>query len=272
MSITNIEQTSLIAALLEKRGRETVAAEVRQQGKFAEKLDNALDSGGRSVTVDPAAARSLAESLSLQMLRTTLSLSGEQPAVQSANPLADRHAAVIRNMIDAYASNRGPEASPQPDSAATPAQPLPEPDRVAPAVSVKTSVRQERGSQWLDPIISKASSRYGVDAALIRAVIKTESNFNPNAVSHAGAQGLMQLMPGTARSLGVADSFDPEQNVMGGTRFLRDLLNRYDGDLDSALAAYNWGPGNVDKRSGRMPRETREYLVRVKQLYSTYSA
>jgi soluble lytic murein transglycosylase-like protein len=82
----------------------------------------------------------------------------------------------------------------------------------------------------------------------------------------------MQLMPGTARSLGVTDSFDPEQNIMGGTRFLRDLLNRYNGDLDSTLAAYNWGPGNVDKRPDRMPRETREYLVRVKQLYSSYIA
>jgi len=82
----------------------------------------------------------------------------------------------------------------------------------------------------------------------------------------------MQLMPATARSLGVNDSFDPEQNVMAGTRFLGDLLQRYNGDLDSALAAYNWGPGNVDKRPDRLPRETRDYLAKVKQLYSSYSA
>ena len=82
----------------------------------------------------------------------------------------------------------------------------------------------------------------------------------------------MQLMPATARGLGVSDSFNPEQNVMAGTRFLRDLLQRYDGNLDSALAAYNWGPGNVDRRPDQLPRETRDYLVRVKQSYATYSA
>jgi soluble lytic murein transglycosylase-like protein len=82
----------------------------------------------------------------------------------------------------------------------------------------------------------------------------------------------MQLMPGTARSLGVNDSFDPEQNVMAGTRFLRDLLDRYNGNVDSALAAYNWGPGNMDRRPEHMPRETQNYLVRVKQLYASYSA
>lgn len=82
----------------------------------------------------------------------------------------------------------------------------------------------------------------------------------------------MQLMPATARGLGVNNAFDPEQNVMGGTKFLKDLLNRYKGDLDAALAAYNWGPGNVDRRPERLPRETRDYLVRVKQLYASYSA
>lgn len=136
----------------------------------------------------------------------------------------------------------------------------------------RPSTALPQGSQWLDAIIAKASGRYGVDGGLIKAVIKAESGFNPNAVSHAGAQGLMQLMPGTARSLGVSDSFDPEQNVMAGTRFLRDLLKRYNGNLDSALAAYNWGPGNVDRKPDLLPRETRDYLVRVKQLYSSYTA
>jgi soluble lytic murein transglycosylase-like protein len=131
--------------------------------------------------------------------------------------------------------------------------------------------RSNTDSSWLDHIISKASNRYGVDAGLIKAVIKAESDFNPQAVSHAGASGLMQLMPSTARSLGVNDSFDPEQNVMGGTRFLKDMLQRYNGNVDSALAAYNWGPGNVDKRPDHLPRETRDYLVRVKQLYATYN-
>ena len=127
-------------------------------------------------------------------------------------------------------------------------------------------------ASWLDPVISKASRRYGVDAGLIKAVIKAESDFNPQAVSPAGARGLMQLMPATARSLGVSDSFDPEQNVMGGTCFLKDMLQRYGGNVDAALAAYNWGPGNVDRRPDHLPRETRDYLARVKQLYASYNS
>jgi len=123
----------------------------------------------------------------------------------------------------------------------------------------------------LDGIINQASRRHGVDVSLIKAVIKAESNFNPTAVSHAGAQGLMQLMPGTARDLGVTNSFDPEQNVMAGTRFLKDMLKRYHGNVDSALAAYNWGPGNVDKKgTSVLPQETRNYLARVKGYYSQF--
>jgi soluble lytic murein transglycosylase-like protein len=124
----------------------------------------------------------------------------------------------------------------------------------------------------IQDIIGAASERYGIDEALIKAVIKAESNFNPNAVSHAGAQGLMQLMPGTARGLGVADSFNAEQNVMAGTRFLKDMLKRYNGNLDSALAAYNWGPGNVDRKgTSVLPQETKAYLAKVKGYYSQYT-
>jgi soluble lytic murein transglycosylase-like protein len=123
-----------------------------------------------------------------------------------------------------------------------------------------------------ESIIEKASRRYGVDSGLIKAIIKAESDFNPRAVSPAGAQGLMQLMPATARGLGVRDAFDPEQNVMAGTRFLKDMLQRY-GNVDEALAAYNWGPGNVDRHgTERLPRETRAYLGRVKAYYDHYSA
>lgn len=130
-------------------------------------------------------------------------------------------------------------------------------------------VPSSAGDGSVDAIIEKASSRYGIDSGLIRAVIKAESNFNPNAVSSAGAQGLMQLMPATARGLGVSDSFDAEQNVMAGTRFLKDMLRRYNGNLDEALAAYNWGPGNVDRHgTDALPRETRQYLAKVKGYYT----
>jgi soluble lytic murein transglycosylase-like protein len=118
----------------------------------------------------------------------------------------------------------------------------------------------------LDDIIDRAASRYGVDQELIRAVIRTESSFDPDAISPVGAQGLMQLMPETAKELGVSNPLDAEQNVMGGTRYLRQLLDRYDGDLDRALAAYNWGMGNVERRGmEQMPQETRDYLAKVKK-------
>lgn len=125
---------------------------------------------------------------------------------------------------------------------------------------------QQRQSPEIERIIGQAASDHNVAPELIRSVIRTESAFNPRAVSPVGAQGLMQLMPGTAAELGVTDPFDPEQNIMAGTRYLRQLLDRYDGDLDHALAAYNWGMGNVDRHGlARLPEETRNYLERVKQ-------
>jgi soluble lytic murein transglycosylase-like protein len=117
-------------------------------------------------------------------------------------------------------------------------------------------------------MIREVSDRYRVDPALVRAVIQTESNWNSNAVSRVGAQGLMQLVPGTAQQLGVSNAFDPKQNLDGGVRYLHSLLERYNGDLDKALAAYNAGPGAVD-RAGGIPRyrETRDYVQKVTDSY-----
>ena len=117
-------------------------------------------------------------------------------------------------------------------------------------------------------MIDKVAKKHGVDQKLVRALVRQESGFNPNATSHCGAQGLMQLMPATAKGLGVTDAYNPVQNVEGGVKYLKGLLNKYNGNVILALAAYNAGPGAVDKYGNVPPyKETQNY---VKSILANY--
>lgn len=135
----------------------------------------------------------------------------------------------------------------------------------APAPAAAAPLRSERFGH----LVAHAAAETGLPAGLLHAVVRTESNYDPLAVSPKGAVGLMQLMPDTARQYGVTDARDPAANLLGGARYLRDLLDQFNNDLSVALAAYNAGPGAVMRSGGRIPpyAETRRYVPRVLNLY-----
>ncbi|WP_281184388.1 lytic transglycosylase domain-containing protein [Trichlorobacter lovleyi] len=282
MSINATQTMSLLQSMLREQSRPAAEQTVSTvSSRFSERLDAAIDRGAVPAEASPESVQHAAELLQLTTLRSSLELLADQHEADNgtALPLASLSVSGVTSAmspLNSYLANLAGTATlpaGQTNRQALPEQ-EPDPGPRAPEQVERRSPRFSDASPAvnIEQTIAKASQRYGVDAGLIKAVIKAESNFNPRAVSSAGAQGLMQLMPATARGLGVSNSFDPEQNVMAGTRFLKGLLDRYNGDLDSALAAYNWGPGNVDRKPDRLPRETREYLVKVKQYYSAFTA
>ncbi|MFC1488491.1 lytic transglycosylase domain-containing protein [Thermodesulfobacteriota bacterium] len=135
------------------------------------------------------------------------------------------------------------------------------------------ATHNDKRERSFHPIIVQAAHLHQVDPALIKAIIKAESSYNPKALSKRGAKGLMQLMPGTAKALGVEDSFNPEQNIKGGVRYFKNLVNQFNGDVKLALAAYNAGSRAVRKYRGVPPyKATKYYIKKVFQYYHFYKS
>lgn len=225
----------------------------------------AIAFGGLLETEDKQrSAAAVAQILRMQMMRSMLTLDDD---AESPGP-----GGMGQDFLMALQNHLAP-SSQKNDTLPVPPPLLADPPRIselpmAPEQSRGLNLYRRQSTGFIESIVQKASRQHDLDPALVKAVIRAESDFDPRSVSPVGAKGLMQLMPGTAKDLGVSDPFDPEQNVMGGSRYLRQMLDRYDGDLDSALAAYNWGPGNFDRNNrnlSRLPEETRTYIARIRR-------
>ncbi|MBV8490594.1 MAG: lytic transglycosylase domain-containing protein [Candidatus Eremiobacteraeota bacterium] len=180
----------------------------------------------------------------------------DMPVLDPSRLGATPFASLVREALAGQSASRGTvDADGIPISQTSPGAPAP----VAP--------------EEIDRLVSANSAAWNVDPSLIKAIIANESGFNANATSDAGAQGLMQLMPGTAQGLGVTDSYDPAQNVWGGTRYIKGLLDRFGGNMQLAVAAYNAGPNAVERYNGVPPyAETQNYVQNVLSSYEKYKS
>jgi soluble lytic murein transglycosylase-like protein len=211
--------------------------------------------------------------MDVQSLKTLLELQAlrnfSTPSVSQTNPTAPLFQEVLQQLIADQEQPAKKEIS-----LPLPSHPLPlsiKQGAVVPKTEKLTSSATISNTpSSIEGMIEKAAQTYNLDPKLLKSVIRHESNFNPKAKSHVGAIGLMQLMPSTARALGVDNPYDPMQNVLGGAKYLRKMLDKYDGNLHLALAAYNAGPGNVDKYGGIPPfKETQRYVQKITDTYLT---
>jgi soluble lytic murein transglycosylase-like protein len=187
------------------------------------------------------------------------------PAPARKTRMTALHRAELERSRAALKANVPAPAATSATAAASPLEVSPNAPAVSPSLAGYTT-----GDASVDRFIVASGTRHGVDPVLLYAIMHRESSFKKRALSHKGARGLMQLMPGTAARFGVRDIFDPQQNVEGGARYMRFLLDRFDGDVRLALAGYNAGEGAVDKYGRRVPpyRETQEYVRRISERYS----
>ncbi len=201
--------------------------------------------------------RLAAQVVELMMLSSSLRIAGPQRPPTRLPQYIQAYQLAAQGLTRPPASGRFASLSSEAAEKMTP----------APRQTAQNTLQQR---QDIDRLITKAARRHKLSHHLVRAVVKAESDYDPACVSSAGAMGLMQLMPETARDLKVSDPFDPRQNIDGGVRYLAMMIDRFDGDLKKALAAYNFGPANVE--AGRpWPAETRGYVSKVTRLMDLYS-
>jgi soluble lytic murein transglycosylase-like protein len=253
-----IDEISKIDALIQQRvaessGHEKVVKNDKTDFVFNDMLNASIEKNkGNKVGLDASNSLSreklklIAEIIKVQLKSTFLSFGNESEEKSSNLNIEDLLLNVLNNssLIDSQVSKIK--------------QPAP--------------VMSDSKSHNIENVINEASEKYKVNPDLIRSVIRAESNFDPDATSSKGAMGLMQLMPETAKDLGVKKPYDISENVMGGTNYLKTLLERYEGKTDLALAAYNWGMGNLERNPDKLPRETRDYIAKINKFLNSSSS
>jgi soluble lytic murein transglycosylase-like protein len=213
--------------------------------------------------------RSVVAAITLAALTALPCFAGEVAVLRNGFTIRHERREVVGETTRLYVSADGASYVDVPTTEidhyeAAPRMPASDPIPLITSPTVRASGFPARPRMDLSEVVNQASGRYRLDPDLVNSVIKAESGFNVRAVSPKGAQGLMQLMPGTAAQLGVPNAFDPQANIEGGTKYLRELLERYNFDLVKALAAYNAGPQRVEQFGGVPPfYETRAYVARV---------
>lgn len=217
--------------------------QVHDSKNFADKLDTAASNTKSNTTSASASANSTVSEKSKKELDTKTSSTEKKVATETTTTQAEAQ----------HTSSPSPTLSMDDD--------------------LPNSELSPKMTQYM-PNIKSAAQKYNLPAELIAGIIWQESRANPKAVSHAGAMGLMQLMPGTATHLGVRNAYDPAQNIEGGSKYIRQMLDRFNGNLNLAVAAYNAGPGNVEKYGRTIPpfRETQEYVPKVLGYASNFKA
>ena len=232
---------------------------------FQQFLDSSRDNAAPIQALSPETIRSLAANLMTALERHSMHIlfsdiaASTQTHSQSADLLSTELLMAMRNPAPLPPTT--PTVTPAAKSKSMTPPPVPT-TNTDPSDMTKPAIANAQYA----PLIERAAKTYGLDPKLITAVVQTESDFNAQAVSPVGAQGLMQLMPATAADLGVTDAFDPEQNIQAGSKYLKQLMDRYHGDTKLVLAAYNWGMDNIERNPERMPSETVNYVAKITHL------